>query len=241
MFRILASIAFAFLFDSAPALAAAAGEVAPPPAAGTVYVVGYVELLSSGVGAGLPALREYRDAASREPNAVSVQIFREEGAPTRFMLIEAWRQQADYDTHLKAPSVSNLVMKLRAAQAAPPDMRPHRGYTIGTPPATPPATAPAANTVYVMSHIDIPPPLFAQFVPLLRPYVDGSRKDRGMVRFDLLQAVAPRQNHITVLEAWAGATPLEQHKTAVHTRTFRQHVHPLLGSLYDERMYRLVN
>ena len=92
-----------------------------------------------------------------------------------------------------------------------------------------------------MSHLDVAPPLFAQLVPNLRPYVEGSRKDRGALRFDILQAVAPRQNHLTVLEAWGGATNLDAHKTALHTRTFRDRLHPLLGALYDERMYRAVN
>ncbi len=218
----------------------AADGPAPPPAAGLVHIVGYVEFVSNNVPTGLTVLREYRDAARKEPMNMGAQIYREEGQPQRFMITESWSDQASYDTHLKAASTTQLVAKARPIQAAPPDIRVHRGFSVGAPPAGAPAAAPA-NTVYVMSHLDFAPPLFAQAVSHLGPYVAASRKDRGMVRFDVLQMVAPRQNHLTVMEAWAGATPHDAHRMALHTRTFRDRIHPLLGALYDERVYRAVN
>lgn len=241
MTKSVLAIILGLVFAASAAFAADEGP-APPPAAGVVYVVGYVEAISSGVPVALTTLREYRDATRMEPMNLGAQIYREDGQPNRFMITETWSNQATYDAHLKATSTTQLIAKLRPIQAAPPDVRVHRGFTVGAPPApNPAAPAPPANTVYVMSHLDVAPPLFAQLIPNLRPYVDASRKERGMVRFDILQMVAPRQNHLTVMEAWNGTTPQDAHRTALTTRTFRDRLHPLLGALYDERIYRVVN
>lgn len=241
MSKLVSWLILGLMFSASAALAADEGP-APPPATGVVYVVGYVEAISSGVPVALTALREYRDAISKEPKNLGARIYREEGQPNRFMLTETWGDQAAYDAHLKAASTTQLIGKLRPIQGAPPDIRVHRGFSVGAPPApNPAAAAPPANTVYVMSHLDVAPPLFAQLIPNLRPYVDAARKERGVVRFDILQMVAPRQNHLTVMEAWSGTTPQDAHRTALTTRTFRDRLHPLLGALYDERIYRVVN
>jgi quinol monooxygenase YgiN len=231
MFRILSSLALAFALTS-PAFAAAP---ATPPAAGPVYVVGYIEVTSTRVPEALPALRAYRDASAREPGGAGVTLYREDAIPSRFVILETWRDQAAYDAHLMAPSVTDLAMKLRPIQAAPPHMLAHRGFSV----APAPAAALPANTIYVMTHIDVPPPQLQAVTGHYGPYVTASRRDRGMLRFDVLQ-MAARTNHFTVVEAWAGQTNFDAHKAAVHTRTFRDRIGPLLGALYDERIYRLV-
>jgi quinol monooxygenase YgiN len=224
----------AFFVASASAFAAA--PAAPPPIVGPVFVVSYVEIVAANVPEGLPALRAYRDASAKEPGATGVQIYREDGMPSRFVLFETWRDQAAYDAHLKAPSVADLAMKLRPIQSAPPHMIAHRGFSVG--PA--PTAALPPNTVYVFTHVDVPPPQVEALNRHYGPYVTASRRDRGMLRFDVVQNAA-RSNHFTVVEAWAGATNFDAHKAAVHTRTFRDRIHPLLGALYDERIYRIVN
>jgi quinol monooxygenase YgiN len=231
MFRILSALVLAFAFTS-PGFAAA--PAAPPPA-GPVSVVGYIEIIASRVPEALPALRAYRDASGKEAGATAVQIFREDAMPSRFLLLETWRDQAAYDAHLKAASVTDLVMKLRPIQSAPPHMIAHRNFSV----APAPAAALPPNTVYVMTHIDVPPPQLEALTGHYGPYVTASRRDRGMLRFDVLQNAA-RTNHFTVVEAWAGQTNFDAHKAAVHTRTFRDRIGPLLGALYDERIYRMV-
>jgi quinol monooxygenase YgiN len=231
MFRILSSLVLALLLTS-PGFAAA--PAAPPPA-GPVYVVAYIEIISSAVPEALTALRAYRDASGREPGAAGVQIYREDAMPSRFVVLETWRDQAAYDAHLMAASSTELAMKLRPVQSAPPQVIAHRAFSV----APPPAAALPPNTVYVITHIDVPPPQLQALTGHYGPYVMASRRDRGMLRFDVVQNAA-RTNHFTVVEAWAGQTNFDAHKAAVHTRTFRDRIGPLLGALYDERIYRAV-
>jgi quinol monooxygenase YgiN len=231
MLRILSYVAFVLALAS-PALAAEP----PAPIVGPAHVVSYVEIVGTGTPEALNALRAYRDASMREPGATGIQIFREEGMPNRFVISEIWRDQAAYDVHVKAMSMTDLAAKLRPVQSAPPHMIVHRGFSVG--PA--PTAAPPANTIYVFTHIDVPPPQLQTLTTHYGPYVQASRRERGVIRFDVWQN-AQRSNHFTVVEAWGGATNFDAHKAALPTRTFRDRIHPLLGALYDERIYRIVN
>jgi quinol monooxygenase YgiN len=236
---VLARLLGALLLFLTLATGRAQAQVDPPPDRGALYVVTYIDVAPTAVAMSSDALRQYRDASRRETGAMDVQLFQEIGQTNRFLVTETWRQKADYDAHAKAGSSTQAAAKLAPLQYGPPDIRLHRGFAMGRAAA---GNARAPNgSVLVMSHLDVAPPLFASMRPALPPYVDASRKDRGMLRFDLLQHVDPRQNHITVLEAWDSTAAMEAHRAAAHTKTFRGKLHPILGALYDERVYRPLN
>jgi quinol monooxygenase YgiN len=237
MHVLLRAFAVSLLLISAMALRAEA-QVAPPPAAGPVYVVTYIDGSLDAVPLVTAVLRTYRDASRKEPANMGVQIYHDVGQANRFLVTEAWREQADYATHLKAASSRQLDFNLKPAVNGPIDTRVHRAFSVGAPPANAAAAAPPDGSVLVMSHLDVAPPLFASLQPALPPYVNGSRREKGMVRFDVLQHVDPRQNHLTVLEAWSSNAAMEAHRAAAHTKAFRAKLHPILGALYDERVYR---
>ena len=52
---------------------------------------------------------------------------------------------------------------------------------------------------------------------------------------------ANRANHFTVIEMWADPKAYEAHVLASHTRQFRDKLGPMLGALYDERLYRTLD
>ena len=60
-----------------------------------------------------------------------------------------------------------------------------------------------------------------------------------MLRFDALQQES-RPNHFTLVEIWRNRTVWERHLTADPVRAFRRELTPLLGALYDERVYKAV-
>jgi quinol monooxygenase YgiN len=79
--------------------------------------------------------------------------------------------------------------------------------------------------------------LVAACIVLLQRLVAISRQDAGAVRFDALQQDS-RPNHFTLIEVWRDCEAHQRHRMADHARAFRRELTPLLGALYDERVYK---
>lgn len=97
------------------------------------------------------------------------------------------------------------------------------------------------QAVYVMTHLDVPPPFFAQLQPTLHTYIDTLRQHTGLRAVNVLQHVSPRQNHLTIMEAWSSREALEQQRRDPTAVKFQSTIVPLLGALYDERLYRTLD
>ena len=91
------------------------------------------------------------------------------------------------------------------------------------------------------THLDVPPPFFADLQEPLRSYVEAETKAPGVNSVEILQHVAPRQNHLTMLEAWGSRADLDTQRSGSASIEFRNKIVPLLGALYDERLYRAVD
>ena len=99
------------------------------------------------------------------------------------------------------------------------------------------APAAAAGPVYVITHVDILGNTNnATAMPMLRQFAEDSRKDPGNVRFDVVQMVG-RANHYTIVEVWQSRQAFEAHNAAEHTKQFREKIHPILGSPWDDGMF----
>jgi quinol monooxygenase YgiN len=60
------------------------------------------------------------------------------------------------------------------------------------------------------------------------------------MRFDVLQQKA-RPNHFTLVAVWESADAFAGHEASAETRRFREALGPMLGALYDERLYRPIS
>ena len=229
-------IAVTALFLTAGWNAAQAQDVPAPPAKGPVYVVTFIDVAPSAIPDTIAALKQYRDASRKEVANLGANLFQDTGQANHFMIQEVWKEQPDYDAHTKAASATQFFAHLKPVEFGPPDIRVHRGFSMG------PKMAVGANAgVYVMIHLDVAPPFFAALQVPLKPFTEASRKEDGVLRFDLLQHVDPRQNHITVLEAWRDVAAFDAHQAAAATKTFREKLHPIIGALYDQRLYKAIN
>lgn len=238
--RSLAGIAAAFgLAAGLGVQGAAAQDVAPPAPGGEVHVVGFVDVDVRAVPAAITALRTYRDASRKEAGALEVQVLQEIGRPDRFMITERWREPAAYAAHGKAAAATRLKAGLAAPEIAPADMREHRVFAGVPAPAG--RQAARGRPVYAMTHLDVAPPLFSGLPGPLATYVAASRRTPGLVSFDVLQHVPPRQNHITVIEAWSSEAALQAQRRSPAARKFRSDIAGIIGSLYDDRLYRPLN
>jgi quinol monooxygenase YgiN len=89
----------------------------------------------------------------------------------------------------------------------------------------------------VVTHVDVGPPSRDAGFALLKSFVGPSRKENGNSSFDVLQQSA-RNNHFELLEIWNSPEAQETHEISQSNRDFRAKLAPLLGALYDQRVYR---
>ncbi len=93
--------------------------------------------------------------------------------------------------------------------------------------------------LYVVTHVDLTPNYLADGPPLLQKFAADSRKDKGIVRFELLQDRS-RKNHFTMVEVWEDQAAFDAHLEAAHTKQFREKLQPMLGSPFDERLHSIM-
>lgn len=95
------------------------------------------------------------------------------------------------------------------------------------------------KSVYVVTHVDVTPNFIADTTKLLREFASESRKDPGVVRFEVLQQDS-RANHYTIVEVWQTRQAFEAHSAAEHTKRYREKLQSMLGSPFDERLHVLL-
>ena len=217
------------------AQAANAADAAPDPNQGPVYVTTYYEVSPQNAGQAVAMLKEYRDAARKEPGVNSSDLLQEFGFPSRFITNEVWRNWAAYDAHVKAASVSQIQQKMKPIQYGPPDARTHIAHFAAG------GTAPTAGSVVTVSHLDVTPNQLPKLLEAMKPLTEGSAKDPGMQTYQILRQAPGTGNHFRLYEVWASDRAADAHALAAHTIGFRNELYPMLGTPYDQRRYTPVN
>jgi len=226
-----------FLFGLLMALNAvpALAQTAPAPASGPVYGVTYFEAGPAAANAVAGTLKQFAAATRKEDGNAGFVALRESGRPGRFAFVEGWRDKKAMEAH--AVAAKALQEQVQAQLAAPFDVRPSSGLAVAT--ALAGVDQAMAGAVTVVTHVDVPPPSKDQCIELLKQLTEQSRKDPGVLRFDVLQQDS-RPNHFTVVEAWRDRKSHDAHTMAAHTREYRQKLTPMSGALFDERLYEAI-
>lgn len=203
--------------------------------AGAVYVATYLEVRPAETGSGAGLAAQYAAAAASENGNLLVTALQEQGRANRFVIIEAWQDQAAFDRHQAAAHTTQFRAGLQAIQAAPYDQRLNTGFALDPQAGTAPADA-----VFVVTHVDVPGPFREQAETLQRQLVEAGRHDAGHVRYEVYQQYEPRTNHFTMFTVWDSPAAFDSHGGTAHWAAFRAALGPMLGALYDERLYRPV-
>jgi quinol monooxygenase YgiN len=218
------------------AMPAEAQSPAPAPASATgggpVYVVTYFEAMPAAADRVAGTVKQYAAEAARAAGNLEFIALREAGRGNRFAFFEGWRDRAAFDAH--AAATKGLSDRLQADLAAPFDPRPSAPMLVAAPTG---GAAVPEGAVHVLTHVDVPPPSKDSCIELLRALTEASRKEAGVLRFDVVQQDS-RPNHFTVIEVWRHKGAYDAHITAGHTRDFRRKLTPMSGALYDERIYQ---
>jgi len=219
---------------SALAVMVVAMAQAHAQASGPVHVVSYVEVQPAAKSEAAATLKMLRDASRKDEGNLAAEVVESTTRPGHFVVLAAWKDQAALDAHMAAAATKEARGKLHAVRAAPIDDRLHNTLSIaGT-------ASRAARPIYVVTHVDVPPPRKDECITLLTKLAEDSRKDQGVVRFDVVQQTS-RPNHFTVIEVWNDSKAFDAHVMAAHVRDFRDRLTPMSGALYDERLYQALD
>jgi quinol monooxygenase YgiN len=90
--------------------------------------------------------------------------------------------------------------------------------------------------VYAVTYIDVTPATRAADAALLRQLAAASRKEPGVVRYEVFQRGTPA-NQFAIIEIWKDQQSYDAHAAAAHVKTFRQQIEPHLVAPIDERPY----
>ncbi len=202
---------------------------------GAVYTAAYIEIKSSAITSGVALAQQYARNSQAEAGNLAVSALQETGRTNRFVIVEAWRDQASFDDHAKSAHALQFLQKLAAIEAAPYDQRINHGFAIDPQPGKA-----GSNAVYVVTHVDVPGARREEAEALLQQLSGPSRTVPGHLRYDLYQQNDPRANHFTLYAIWRNRADFEAYGSTQHCLEFRDAITPLLGALYDERVYRLI-
>lgn len=199
-----------------------------------IHIATYIEVAAASASGGLKALIAYSDATRRGDGNISVDIVQETSRPNRFVVLEAWRDQAAFDAHGTSTATSSMREKLRPIANAPADQRVHNALSAGSGAST------GREFVIVVSHVDVVPSKKDEAVAMLGPLAEANRKAAGNQRYDVLQQ-ASRPNHFTVVESWSSQQAYDEIRAADVSRRFRDTLSTMSGALYDERLFHLID
>jgi quinol monooxygenase YgiN len=199
-----------------------------------VYGATYVEVAPSAVAEGLALLKALGAASRKEDGNLRFQVVQERDRLNRVVVLEAWKDQASLEAHRKAKPYAEFNAKLVPIRDAPPDERVHNALAVA-----PQMPGPNRDAIWVVTHVDVPPPSKDQTIAELKTLTDASRKDAGNLMFEVVQQ-SNRQNHFTVIEVWQDHKAFDAHAVAEHTRRFRTNLGAMLGAPHDDRVYQAV-
>ena len=221
-------------------VSAGLAPVARADDANTAYVVTYFEAVPGYTGQVRNLMRDLARASRKEPGHVRMELLQRMGQPDQFVILETWKDKDTHAAHLGAAHTKQFRDKLQPLLRGPYDERPHTNLSVGAAKVSLGGGDARASTIYGVTHVDIVPKEKDTGLGLVKQLSETSRKDGGNLRFDALTQNS-RPNHMTIIEIWSDKKSLEEHGITAHKRQFREKLMPLSGSLYDERLYRIIN
>jgi quinol monooxygenase YgiN len=198
-----------------------------------MHIVTYVDARRDSTNEGLALLQQYRNATAGENGNRGILLLRETSRPNRFVIVEVWTEEQSFQAHERVPHTTEFRTRLATIHNSPNDQRVHQPFNVGTTRQHDP------GMMYVVTHVDVPPPRREETELLLRNIAERSRNDDGNARYDVFQQTS-RTNHFTVFAVWKDDKALASHDVQQHTREFREALGPMLGAPYDERFYQMV-
>jgi quinol monooxygenase YgiN len=215
-------------------MASAQATTSPNPSA-MIYVVSYLDVVARQKAQGITMLKQFRTACAGESGNLRCEAVQRMEQQNEFAILEVWKDEQAYQAHAAGPG-AQLRARLKPILASPYDERVHTGFAVLAP-----QPAPAGRIVYAITHVDIMPSKAGEAGPVFSQMAEAGRKEAGNGRLEVLQQLAPRTNHYTLVEIWSNKRTLENHQALPATIQYRENLQPMMGALYDERLYKILD
>jgi quinol monooxygenase YgiN len=199
----------------------------------SAFVVTYLEVSPDAVAQSCSLLKSYAAAAQQAAGAVQVETFQRIGQDNHFAIVETWADTKAQESFAASPAAEGFRGSIAPLRIGPYDARPHFSLSVG------PKVAAPADAVVGITHVDIVPARKEEGVASVKTLAEQSRTSPGNIRYDAWVQTS-RGNHMTIVESWTSMAALANYTTEAATRTFRENLLPMSGSLYDQRLYRLL-
>jgi quinol monooxygenase YgiN len=201
---------------------------------GPLYLVTYFEVAPTAAAQGAGIARQYAEASRKEAGNGEFEVFQEIERPSRFAILEAWRDKQASDAHNSGAAATAFRGKLQPILIGGFGVRPHGGLSVVSPETRAPREA-----LYVLTHVDVFPTFKDQAVELVKGQSEAARKNNGNLRYDVLQWDG-HANHFTLVEVWRDRKTFDAGVVTPQNKEFRDKLTPLEGALYDERLYHAI-
>lgn len=225
----LAALAFASILLPAHAQTPAAQ---PNPNA-PVYIASYIDIVPPAKAQAMTILKQFRAACAKEDGNQRCEVVQRMEQQNEFAILEIWKDQKSFQAHAGG-SGTQLRDKLKPLQGSPYDERIHSALAV-----LPPQPAPGGRIVYAVTHVDVVSRA-SDATSILSQMADASRRDQGNGRLEVLQQVG-RPGQFTIVEIWSNKRMLESHQILPRTIQYRDQIQPMIGSPYDERLYKILD
>jgi quinol monooxygenase YgiN len=199
-----------------------------------VYAVSYIDVAPASSGAAASLLQQLAVASRKDEGNTRFEVLQRTTPANQFAVVAIWKDQKAYDAHVGAAHTKEFREKIKPLLISAIDDRTHTGMEIAGA-----AAKSEPGAIYVVTHVDVPPPKKDDCIAALKALVADSRKEGNSVRFEVFQQ-GSRPNHFSVVEIWKNQAAYDAHITAAHTKKFRDQLTPMTGALYDERLYKAI-
>jgi quinol monooxygenase YgiN len=205
----------------------------------STYDLVFMEVMPQDVPKAVALLRTAKDEARQSAGNIGFVSLQRYEIPTQFAMVGVWKDHASLLAYQSAPGTQKFLAALAPLLIAPYDERPHAA--VWTEPARDRKVLSShdKNMVIVLTHID----MFAINKPvglkLLSALYPPSRKQQGNLAFDVLNQ-SSRLNHFSLFQAWTDLTAFNDYAEESYVRKFRDAEIKIGGSLYDQRIFQVI-
>ncbi len=91
-----------------------------------VHVITHIDLMPTGVPAGIAALKQFAAATLKEKDCIRFEILQQDGRPNHFTLVATWKSKSAFDAHDAAPYTKTFREKMQPLIGSPWDERLHQ-------------------------------------------------------------------------------------------------------------------
>ena len=202
----------------------------------SVAYLGHFEVDYSSEVNAVEIIREYAKEARGASRVTRFEVLRNVYRSDQFAIMETWQDEQARKAFLESSAASDFTTNLAPLLTAAYDER-QQGVLDHEIDSRDTDSQEAA--LYLLTHVDIGRQGTAKAEGLLKTVAADARAHEGNMRFNVYVQTT-RSNHFTIVEVWGSQQLYLTHSETENFKSFRHQVQPMMGSLYDERMYSLI-